>query len=56
MDKDGNKYIKVKGVRWFTNIESKEKNEFLSLNTMADNLNNDKKLIKKNAYKQYKGH
>ncbi|WP_223811461.1 adenine-specific methyltransferase EcoRI family protein [Campylobacter sp. LR264d] len=53
VNKDGNKYIKVKGVMWFTNIESKKKNEFLSLNTMADNLNNDKKLIKKNAYKQY---
>jgi hypothetical protein len=35
---DGKKYIRVKGVRWFTNIEHGRRHEPLQLMTMADNL------------------
>ncbi len=31
VDKDGNKYIRVKGVRWFTNLDYKERHEELVL-------------------------
>lgn len=31
VDEDGNKYIKVKGVRWFTNLDTDERHEFLPL-------------------------
>lgn len=31
IDKDGNKYIRVKGVRWFTNLDYKERHENLVL-------------------------
>lgn len=31
IDKDGNKYIRVKGVRWFTNLDYKERHEDLIL-------------------------
>ena len=30
-DSDGNKYIRVKGVRWFTNLDYKERHEDLIL-------------------------
>ena len=31
IDKGGNKYIRVKGVRWFTNLSHKKRNEFIDL-------------------------
>ena len=31
IDKDGNKFIRVKGVRWFTNLDYKERHEDLIL-------------------------
>ena len=31
VDKEGNKYIRVKGVRWFTNLDYKERHEELTL-------------------------
>jgi hypothetical protein len=31
VDDDGNKFIRVKGVRWFTNLEHKKRNEELIL-------------------------
>lgn len=43
---DGERYIRVKGVRWFTNIEHGRRHEPLQLMTMADNLKYNKKLIK----------
>lgn len=47
IDKNGNKYIRIKGVRWFTNIEHGRRHEPLQLMTMADNLKFNKKLIHK---------
>ena len=38
VDDDGNKYIRVKGVRWFTNIDHGRRHEPLRLMTKADNI------------------
>jgi hypothetical protein len=46
VDEDGSRYIRVKGVRWFTNIEHGRRHARLELMTMDDNLRYNKKLIK----------
>jgi hypothetical protein len=46
VDEEGARYIRVKGVRWFTNIEHGRRHEPLQLMTRADNLRYNKKLIK----------
>ena len=38
VDGDGNKFIRVKGVRWFTNIDHGRRHEPLQLMTTADNI------------------
>ena len=53
IDKEGNKYIRVKGVRWFTNIEHGRRHEQLQLMTMVDNLKLNKQIAKTNAYQEY---
>ena len=45
-------YIRVPGVRWFTNIESGRRHQPLELMNMADNLKFNKK-IKENGYPKY---
>ena len=47
VDENGRKYIRVKGVRWFTNIDHGGRHEALQLDTMAHNLKFNKKLKKK---------
>ena len=47
VDLDGRKFIRVKGVRWFTNIDHGQRHEALQLDTMAHNLKFNKKLKKK---------
>lgn len=47
IDENGKKYIRVKGVRWFTNIDHGLRHEVLILDTMAHNLKFNKKLKKK---------
>lgn len=47
IDEDGKKYIRVKGVRWFTNIDHGQRHEPLLLDTMGHNLKYNKKLKKK---------
>jgi hypothetical protein len=42
IDENGNKYIRVKGVRWFTNIDHGRRHEPLQLMTMADNFKHSK--------------
>lgn len=37
MDDEGNKYIRVKGVRWFTNLEHGRRHRPMELMTMEDN-------------------
>ena len=44
VDENGVKYIRVKGVRWYTNLDHGRRHEELSLMTMADNLRYNKKL------------
>ena len=54
VDENGKKYIRVKGVRWFTNIDHGRRHQPLSLMTMADNLKfSSHKEIKENGYLQY---
>lgn len=54
IDEEGNKYIRVKGVRWFTNIEHGRRHQPISLMTMADNLKFSKhKEIRENGYQKY---
>ena len=47
IDSDGKKFIRVKGVRWFTNIDHGKRHEQLILDTMEHNLKFNKKLRKK---------
>lgn len=47
IDPDGKKFIRVKGVRWFTNIDHGKRHESLILDTMEHNLKFNKKLRKK---------
>lgn len=54
IDDKGNKYIRVKGVRWFTNIEFKERHEKIELMTMEDNIKFNKKIKSSGTcYKKY---
>lgn len=54
IDEDGKKYIRVKGVRWYTNIEHGRRHHPLSLMTMQDNVRYSKhKEIKGSEYKRY---
>jgi len=52
IDENGLKYIRVKGVRWYTNLDHGRRHEELKLMSMADNLRYNKKL-KGKAYVQY---
>jgi len=44
VDDNGKKFIRVKGVRWYTNIEHGRRHEPLQLMTMDDNMRFNKKL------------
>src|SRR5699024_4931580 len=53
-DEHGNKFIRVKGVRWFTNIPHGKRHQPLSLMTKADNERFNKKVTNNpHAYKKY---
>lgn len=54
VDDDGKKYIRVKGVRWFTNIDHGRRHEPLQLMTMADNIKFSKhKEVRGKKYEHY---
>lgn len=54
VDDDGKKYIRVKGVRWFTNIDHGRRHEPLQLMTMADNIKFSKhKEVRGAGYEYY---
>ncbi len=53
IDDDGNRFIRVKGVRWFTNLDHGRRHEPLSLMTMADNLRFNSSLKDGSGYKKY---
>ncbi len=46
IDEDGRKFIRVKGVRWFTNLEHGQRHEWLQLDTREHNLKYNKRLKK----------
>ncbi len=54
IDEQGNKYIRVKGVRWFTNLDHGRRHQPMSLMTIEDNLKFSKhKELKENGYQKY---
>ena len=55
IDEAGKKYIRVKGVRWFTNIDHGRRHQPLALMTLADNLkySRHKELKGKTEYEHY---
>jgi len=48
IDEDGNKFLRVKGVRWYTNLDHGRRHQPLQLMSQEDNLRFNKKLIKGN--------
>jgi hypothetical protein len=52
IDENGVKYIRVKGVRWYTNLDHGRRHEELKLMSMADNLRYNKK-VKGKTYLRY---
>jgi len=53
-DPDGNRFIRIKGVRWFTNLENGRRHEPLQLMTMADNIQYSKhKEVRGAGYAHY---
>ncbi|MBR1784358.1 MAG: adenine-specific methyltransferase EcoRI family protein [Bacteroidales bacterium] len=55
IDEKGRKFVRVKGVRWFTNLDHGRRHQPLELMTMADNLkySKHKDLKEKHAYERY---
>ncbi len=55
IDENGKRYIRIKGVRWFTNLDHGRRHQPLQLMTMADNLkySKHKELRGKTAYDYY---
>lgn len=54
IDEKGKKFIRVKGVRWFTNLDHGRRHQTLSLMTMNDNKKFNKKLSENpNGYEEY---
>ena len=54
VDEQGNKFVCVNGVRWFTNIEHGRRHKPLKLTTQVDNETSNNRIIKNpNSYKSY---
>ena len=53
VDEQGNKFVHVNGIRWFTNIEHGRRHEPLTLMTMEDNLLYGSKRVRETAYAKY---
>ena len=54
VDENGKKYVRIKGVRWFTNIDHGRRHEPLQLMTMADNLRFSKHAdVRGSGYQKY---
>ncbi len=54
IDEAGAKYIRVKGVRWYTNLDHGRRHEPLRLMTMEDNIRFSKhKVVRGSKYKKY---
>jgi hypothetical protein len=53
IDENGKKFLRIKGVRWFTNLDHGRRHQPLRLMSMNDNLRFNKKLRGKNSYDHY---
>ena len=54
VDEQGRKFIRVKGVRWFTNLEHGRRHEPMQLMTMADNIRfGHHKEVREQGYPKY---
>ena len=54
IDEKGNKFIRVKGVRWFTNLDHGRRHQPIQFMSMEDNLKFSKhSVIKENGYLKY---
>ncbi len=55
VDENGRKYLRIKGVRWFTNLDHGRRHQPLPLMTMAENLrfSKHKEIKGKNSYDPY---
>jgi Adenine-specific methyltransferase EcoRI len=56
VDKDGTKFIRVKGVRWFTNLDHGRRHQPLNLMNMSDNLKFNKKIKGTSAYDRFENY
>lgn len=58
IDEEGRKYLRIKGVRWFTNLDHGRRHQFLALMTMEDNLkfSKHKEIKGKESYERYDNH
>ena len=57
IDSTGNKFIRVPGVHWFTNLEHGRRHEPLQLMSMKDNIRYSRhKEIRENGYMQYENY
>ena len=53
IDEKGNKFLRIKGVRWFTNLDHGRRHQPLSLMTMSENLRFNKKMAERENYQKY---
>lgn len=54
IDDNGNKFLRIKGVRWFTNLDHGRRHQPLQMMTLADNKRFNKKLPKvESTYEKY---
>lgn len=56
IDEDGNRYIRVKGVRWFTNLDHGRRHQPLALMTMADNRRFNSSSVGDDGYEAYENY
>jgi len=56
VDEYGKKYLRIKGVRWFTTIDHGRRHQSLELMSMNDNLRFNKKLKDKKSYEKYENY
>ena len=56
VDGKGTKFLQVKGVRWFTNLDHGRRHQHLSLMTMEDNRKFNKKLVGSDAYDRFENY
>jgi Adenine-specific methyltransferase EcoRI len=56
IDEHGKKFLRIKGVRWFTNLDHGRRHQPLSLMSMAENLRFNKKMAGKDTYEKYENY